>query len=193
MREKVRTVIFVLVLGSILTGALLGVDALTAGAIARNEERRLKLNVLDAFGIPHGDADIEALFDAQIEVRTIENKPFYWLQDQSVAFTFEGPGLWGPITGVMAVQPDLDTIRGITVIHQEETPGLGARIGERSFLDTFKAKVLSPALVITAAGKAASNHEVDGITGATLSCRAIEGILNREAGKYVLLIKRASP
>ena len=40
-------------------------------------------------------------------------------------------------------------------------------------------------------GKASQNNEIDGITGATLSCKAFEEILNHEIEKYVSVIKES--
>ena len=86
---------------------------------------------------------------------------------------------------MIAIKPDLKTIKGITIIHQAETPGLGGRIAEPEFLDRFKGKDVFPSLMIERPGKANKNNEVDGITGATLSGKAFERILNREIKKYV--------
>jgi Na+-transporting NADH:ubiquinone oxidoreductase subunit C len=97
--------------------------------------------------------------------------------------------LWGPIHGIVALLADLKTIKGITIIHQEETPGLGGRIAETDFLDKFKAKKVFPRLIIQPPGKAVAENEVDGITGATLSCKAFEAILNSEIEKYVSVIR----
>ena len=52
----------------------------------------------------------------------------------------------------MAVLPDLKTIKGIAITHQEETPGLGGRIAEPEFLQSFTAKGLQPELRILAPG-----------------------------------------
>ena len=87
--------------------------------------------------------------------------------------------------------PDLKTIKGIIIIHQEETPGLGGRIAEADFLDRFETKKVFPRLTIQPPGKASGNNEVDGITGATLSCKAFEEILNREIEKYISVIKES--
>ena len=57
-------------------------------------------------------------------------------------FEFEGRGLWGPIKGLVALGPDLKTLESITIIAQEETPGLGGRISETKFLDQFRKKKL---------------------------------------------------
>jgi major membrane immunogen (membrane-anchored lipoprotein) len=56
-------------------------------------------------------------------------------------------------------------------------------------LDSFKNKTLVPDLLITSPGKATDNNEVDGITGATMSCKAFEAILNAQYQEYISLIK----
>ncbi len=48
-----------------------------------------------------------------------------------------------------------------------------------------------PELVVVSPGKAAKINEVDGITGATLSCKAFEKILNSESKRCLPLLGEA--
>jgi len=187
MNEKVKMIVFVLVLGSVLTVALVSVNAFTDPYIRKNKETKLRKSVLDAFGIEFTKDRIDEVFEANIETRTREQKDFYVTKAGEVAFEISGSGLWGPIEGAIAVYADLKTIKGITIIHQEETPGLGGRIAEADFLDRFKNKKLLPELLILPAGKASGENQVEAITGATLSCKAFELIINDEAKKYLNL------
>ena len=57
-----------------------------------------------------------------------------------MAVEFEGPGLWGPIKGFLALGADAETIRGLTFYEQEETPGLGGEIASESFRRQFEGK-----------------------------------------------------
>ena len=189
MKQKIAMIGFVLILASVLTGALSAVSAWTAPIIERNEKLKAKRSVLDALGIVHAGGDAEEVFDRNVATQERDGQLFYVSQDKDVAFKIEGNGLWGPIIGVIAVRSDLKTIKGITIIHQEETPGLGGRIGEQAYLASFRAKEIVPAITITAPGKAGKINEVDGITGATLSCKAFETILNSASGKYLPLIE----
>ena len=66
---------------------------------------------------------------------------------------------------------------------------MGGRIAEAEFLDKFKDKEVFPKLIIQSPGKAETVNDIDGITGATLSCKAFEEILNSEIEKYVSAIK----
>ena len=114
---------------------------------------------------------------------------FYISKSKDVAFEYKGSGLWGPIYGVLALKSDLKKIKGITIVHQEETPGLGGRISEEEYLKKFIGKIFSPVLVITKPDTAKGDHEVDGITGATLSCSKFGEILNNEFRKNVSIYK----
>ena len=53
----------------------------------------------------------------------------------------------------------------------------------------FKGKEIFPQLMILSPGKANLKNEVDGYTGATLTCKAFEEILNSEIEKYVSIIE----
>ena len=47
---------------------------------------------------------------------------------EAYIFPMWGAGLWDWISGFVAVESDLNTIKGIAFDHKTETPGLGARI-----------------------------------------------------------------
>jgi Na+-transporting NADH:ubiquinone oxidoreductase subunit C len=46
----------------------------------------------------------------------------------AIALQFSGTGLWGPIKGLLALDPEIKTIQGITFYELKETPGLGGEI-----------------------------------------------------------------
>ena len=190
MKEKIKMILFVLILGSVLSTALVSVDAYTTPLIRKNKIKKLRVSVLKALDIPYSEDKIDEVFSESVATKEQGEDKFYIAKASGdVAFEIYGSGLWGPISGIIALKPDLKTIKGITIIHQEETPGLGGRIAEPEFLDRFKGKDVFPSLMIERSGKANKNNEVDGITGATLSGKAFERILNREIKKYVPVIK----
>ena len=190
MKEKLKMILFVLVVGSVLSTALVSVDAYTAPFIEKNKVRKLRVSVLKALDIPYSKDEVEKAFTENVETKKAEEKEFYVAKaGGDIAFEFNGSGLWGPIHGILALMPDLKTIKGITIIHQEETPGLGGRIAEADFLDRFEDKEIFPRLMILSPGKASLKNEVDGYTGATLTCKAFEEILNSEIEKYVSIIE----
>ncbi len=190
MKEKLLRILFVLVLGSILGTALVSVNAYTAPLIEKNKVRKLRISILKAMGIAYFENKVDETFLENVVTKKQGQREFYVAETSGdIAFEIYGSGLWGPIHGIVALMPDLKTIKGITIIHQEETPGLGGRIAEEDFLDRFTAKKVFPKLIIQPPGKASRDNEVDGITGATLTCKAFEEILNSEVKKYVSVIK----
>jgi Na+-transporting NADH:ubiquinone oxidoreductase subunit C len=51
-----------------------------------------------------------------------------------------GNGLWNRIYGFVALEDDLNTIKGISFGHIQETPGLGARIASAEIQNRYKEK-----------------------------------------------------
>ena len=193
MKEKLSMVVFVVVLGCVLTSALVAVDKYTAGYIKVNQLRTVRRGVLEALGIPYPKSEVDRTFLERVETRERSDKTFYVAKDGGqTAFRIDGSGLWGPIEAIVALRGDLRTIKGIAIIHQEETPGLGGRIAEKDFLNRFNGKIAVPEVQVVRPGTAKGDSEVDGITGATLSCIAFQEILNSQIAAHVALIEEGN-
>ena len=82
-----------------------------------------------------------------------------------------GQGYGGRIDAILAIHGDMNTIAGIAVTQHSETPGLGGRIEDRSWQESFPGTTIrddSGAVRFNVARSAATtDYEVDGITGAT--------------------------
>jgi len=103
------------------------------------------------------------------------------------AFMATATGYGGTIDILIGLEPDA-TLRGIKIISQQETPGLGAKIIEGSFLSQFKGLSVNEVALSRDGGK------IDAITGATISSSAVvKGVketilkkletLNKEGGR----------
>ena len=107
------------------------------------------------------------------------------------AFRVGGVGFWGPIEGVLALEPDLATVRGISFYKDEETPGLGHEINAEWFRNAFKGKRVRDAggavcVEFTARGKEPKAlNEVDAITGATETTNSVKAFLVRDIGAFL--------
>jgi Na+-transporting NADH:ubiquinone oxidoreductase subunit C len=105
-----------------------------------------------------------------------------------------GKGLWGSIYGYIALSDDLDTVKGITFYKHAETPGLGAEIETEWFKKSFNGKKIindkgELVSVTIVKGKVDPNsanapHEVDGISGATLTGRGVNRLLKESLALY---------
>ena len=178
-------------MGTVSGILLVVVNAFTLPLINQNEELKLKSSVLDVLEIAYHKDEIINIFAKQVSVSQRGASMFYAsLNDASVAFAFYGPGLWGPISGIISLEKDLKTIRRLKILYQEETPGLGGRIAEESYLEQFKNKEVFPKLIFRPEGKAQAKNEVDAITGATGSSRAFEKLINENVQKYLAALKK---
>jgi Na+-transporting NADH:ubiquinone oxidoreductase subunit C len=159
-----------------------------ADLIKRNKDLNERKAVLSAFGIGYkDDAQAFTLFDKKISseiIGGIKLITFTVNGEKAYAIIFQGQGLWGMITGVLAVDKEADTIIGIDLISHNETPGLGGRIDEPWFKNQFRNKALSAEGTIKI-GKPKTDSagelpgEVDAITAATQTSRAFEKIINQ--------------
>ncbi len=88
-----------------------------------------------------------------------------------------GSGYNGPIRAMLALRGDMNTIAGLTITDQSETPGLGARIEEAEWQSQFAGKKIADnkgtLRFSVARASANTEYEVDGITGATRTSNAI--------------------
>lgn len=83
------------------------------------------------------------------------------------AFMAQGRGYGGAIDILVGLKPDNKSLQGIKIITQQETPGLGAKIVNASFLDQFKGVPVDKVDLTRNGGK------IDAITGATISSSAV--------------------
>jgi len=93
---------------------------------------------------------------------------------------FTGPGLWGNISLAVGVGADGSQLKGMRVLFNVETPGLGGRIGETWFTEQFKDKKPGSGMVFNQAGGNVENG-FDAIAGATISSTAVKDTINSRA------------
>jgi len=105
--------------------------------------------------------------------------------------TVRGSGLWDEIWGNIALESDFNTIAGTSFDHKGETPGLGAEIKDNpAFPAQFVGKKLYDesgefvSVQVVKGGIADGVHEVDGISGATITCNGVQEMLKRGLGFY---------
>ena len=92
-----------------------------------------------------------------------------------------GQGYADKIEIIIGLDPSADTITGLFVLQQKETPGLGNKITFPRWRNQFIRKKTSTPLVVTK-GKSQAPNAIDAVTGATISSRSVTGIVNRTIG-----------
>jgi Na+-transporting NADH:ubiquinone oxidoreductase subunit C len=97
------------------------------------------------------------------------------------ALSFEGPGFWAPIKGIVGIAADKKTLSGLAIYEQNETPGLGGEIVKPNFRDQFRGKRISEGespIDIRPGTDVLDEHSVHAITGATQTSQKFEFLLN---------------
>tara|TARA_B100001250_G_scaffold314045_1_gene276213 strand:+ start:75 stop:779 length:705 start_codon:yes stop_codon:yes gene_type:complete len=110
----------------------------------------------------------------------------------SFILPISGKGLWSSLYGYFAIDnKNYSTVKGITFYQHGETPGLGAEITKDWFKSSFIGKEIYSdnnikSIVVSKAGQANSDdlHEVNGISGATITGRGVEVLLKRDLLRY---------
>ena len=111
----------------------------------------------------------------------------------------QGKGLWGPITAFIALEADGNTISGVIFEHEKETPGLGAEINTSGFQERFRGKTLfsddgsfQSVRVLKGSGHDVSSeaHQVDGLTGATMTLNGVNAMLRDGIARYESILSR---
>ncbi len=97
-----------------------------------------------------------------------------------------GKGLWSTLYGFIAIDADANTIRGLTFYEHRETPGLGGEVDNPKWKELWPGKQLHDAQGqiqievlkgAVAPDSPAAIHQVDGISGATITCRGVSNLL----------------
>lgn len=176
--------ILVLTLITILSGGILaGWDMFTKPRIEFHRLEALKTAIGEV--LPAHD---------QYESRETESGTLYIGtnigsdQPVGIAFMAVGSGFQGELRIMVGLTPDLTQLTGIKVLEQIETPGLGTKIVVDPsnkqdpfwFPAQFKGINVAPEIIALKNAKPSTNNEVQGITGATISSKAVTRILNEQ-------------
>ena len=131
------------------------------------------------------EKDIERL---PVYLKVIEGKL------EGIAIPVAGKGLWSTLFGYIALEPDLDTVLGIQFYKHGETPGLGGEVEKEWFTENFIGKKIRNVEgeiigIKVLKGKVDDSkedaiHQVDGISGATVTSNGVTIFLKDDLKRY---------
>lgn len=104
---------------------------------------------------------------------------------EKIILPIRGYGLWGTLYGYIAIDKDLNTIKGLEFYEHIETPGLGAEVDNPKWKALWNGKKIykdGKIQIAVIKGKVDSSSEmasyqVDGLSGATLTGRGVTNML----------------
>lgn len=163
--------------------------------------------------IADGSAD-ESVNAFKVEMATETKKPLeqqrfplYIAEVEEAKYyivPLRGAGLWDAIWGYIALEDDMTTIKGAVFDHKGETAGLGAEITQDWFQDRFVGeKIFNQAGELLGINVSKTNndpkgldkddHEVDAISGATITGDGVTDMISERLAHYIAYFKNNVP
>lgn len=133
--------------------------------------------------VPVGDVEYSPGVDRREKIKRV-----YFVRDaagdvQQVVLPVYGKGLWSTMYGYLALRRDLQTIQGLVFYEHGETPGLGGEVDNPAWRAQWQGlKMYNNAgepIAGVAKGPAPEDNEylVDGLSGATITCRGVTNLV----------------
>jgi len=110
-----------------------------------------------------------------------------------VILPIKGYGLWSTLYGFLALESDLNTVAGIGFNEHAETPGLGGEVDNPLWKAKWPGKLLysdAGEVQLTVMKGAVdetrpeAGHQVDGLSGATLTTRGVDNLIKFWMGEH---------
>ena len=176
----------------------IGVDATRMNASEKYAEYIYDETIINNQGnvMPGAAFEINVLFQYRDKTLLPEDKKYPMFKAKKdnheyIIIPMVGSGLWGPVWGFLALEDDYNTIYGAVFDHEKETPGLGAEINTTFFEKPFKGKKITDnksqfvSIEVKKGGADPGNlHQVDGITGGTITSDGVSDMLYNTLGVY---------
>ena len=179
MSQFVKEIAFMLIL-STCCALLIGVANLTSknGSQISLSAVKLILDVTSA-DTKKDDAILLKIFESDFKKLSINgSKTIVWqrkVMPEFMAIEKTGSGMWGKIKVLVLFNAEKSQIKAVRILKQNETPGLGSRITEADFYEQFSEMQANKVKLIS---NPAEPGEFDGISGATISSKSVEKIIN---------------
>jgi Na+-transporting NADH:ubiquinone oxidoreductase subunit C len=152
----------------------------------------------------NGAFDASDLAVARDKVKGTKDAPavlgvFERTDTHTLALPMVGKGLWGEISGYIALDATATTVQGTAFFAPKETPGLGYEIVKEPFKAQWVGKKVADASGATVpirvpkpseCAEQTDPHCVDGISGATLTVRGVDAMLADALRLYDPYLKR---
>ena len=184
--SSIRLVLTLALAGLFSGAAIIGIYEVTLPTITINKARELREAV---FKVIPGVSQMQKLVvkDGKLVATTTTEKgeqPVYGGYDAQGGFvgyaiSGAGPGFQDTIAVLYGYKPDHKLVVGMEILESRETPGLGDKIyKDAEFVANFDALSIEPEIIPVKKGKKSAPNEVDIITGASISSKAVVRIIN---------------
>ncbi len=184
--SSLRLVMTLAIAGLISGIAIIGIYETTLPTITANKARELQAAV---FKVLPGVSQMQQVVfrDGQLIVsvdKGADEPSIYGGYDEQGEFIGwaipgAGAGFQDTIGLLYGYAPRAREIRGMEILESRETPGLGDKIyKDMAFVGNFAELSIDPTIVVVKKNTRSQPNEVDAITGATISSKAVVRIIN---------------
>jgi electron transport complex protein RnfG len=184
--SSMRLILTLAIAGLVSGIAIIGIYETTLPTITANKARELREAV---FKVLPGVTKMQALVYRGEKIVVVDapdkDEPVvyggYDDQGDFVGYAMQGagPGFQDTIALLYGYIPNEKLIVGMEILESRETPGLGDKIyKDMDFVNEFSALSIEPEIVTVKKGTGSAANEVDAITGATISAKAVVRIIN---------------
>lgn len=201
MKKRLYSIVFMFVLTFVFAAVVSAVKVHNEERIQINQQVKLQRVILKVLGVPVDEKApnrvVIQAFERRVKAIEVKQQTLYvgygegGKQITGYAFPVGGAGFWGPVYGMVSVDPEASRIMGIAFYRHSETPGLGARITETWFTKQFAGLPIFPVegdkkiFFLKPAGPGKGPNELDAITGATGTSRGVEAFVNRDLDRFL--------
>jgi Na+-transporting NADH:ubiquinone oxidoreductase subunit C len=194
------------ILGAVAQPAGLDMSVITPEQVLEIFDSKVTQTVIDYSGNPWTKEEVESKgyiggqaenVDMAKEIKkAVKDRifPAYTFDNHGKSIhilTVRGKGLWDEIWGNIAISDDLNTVVGVAFDHKGETPGLGAEIKDNAeFYNQFAGKKLFTdageyvSIDVVKGGAKNKFHDVDGISGATITADGVADMMYKGLNLY---------
>jgi electron transport complex protein RnfG len=184
--SSLRLVLTLAIAGLVSGIAIIGIYESTLPTITANKARELREAV---FKVLPGVSRMQALVYRDGGIVSVpepeKDEPVvyggYDEQGNFVGYAMPGagPGFQDTIALLYGYRPREKQVVGMEILESRETPGLGDKIyKDADFVAEFSALSIEPEIVSVKKGTGTQPNQVDSITGATISSKAVVRIIN---------------
>ena len=194
---------YIIIYSAILVIIVAFLLAFVSSSLKDKQEANVKLDkekqILNSLNLrDKSDTEAHALYEKIVKFDEAQNLYVCTLEngDMKYVFPLKGMGLWGGISGFIALDADMNTIYGAYFNHESETAGLGAEIKDsQAWQEKFIGKKVFDAdgnvaiAVVKNIEKSKEEYQVDCVTGATLTSNGVSEMLQKGFAQYAASLK----
>lgn len=175
--DIIKPVVVLLAICIVIPLALSVTNAVTKDRIATLEKEK---NAATMQGLVKADDFVETKFgekDSFICHKAVKDG-----KDIGYIFTTKAKGYGGDVSVMTAINPSGEVLSVAILDVSGETPGLGQNAAKEAFYSQFKGK--KEGINLLKNGANAENNEIDAVTGATITSRAVTNAVNEALEQF---------